>query len=378
MLHHHILIIAIILSHKSIFNYLLKVALEPSQFVFFVNYEDFTFTFFNFCDIIHKKDSILSVGGECMSHDFKKENRVEMKDYDQTGIDIYASSMILYDSFPPHWHDHYEFEYCIKGTGCQVINGTSFPIGAGTLCVFSPTDFHEIIVEEPMEMLKIAYQESDIDPFISSLFVGFPTGSPILLDEKNNTLFVQLFNSIIQTMEMYNDSPYGKATAQKLVESVILNTINWFGKNNTENESSSQMHSSDIHGILVFIHKNFNKQITLKKVAENSHFSPHYLSKLFHQKMGIPFKEYVTNLQMNYASKLMLNTDKSITDICYESGFGSLSNFTREFKKFYTLSPSEYKRKNISAKKETMKTPLNLRVEFLNKESIAELKNKNK
>ncbi|MBE7050854.1 MAG: helix-turn-helix domain-containing protein [Ruminococcaceae bacterium] len=285
-----------------------------------------------------------------MNHDFISENRIDMTDYSNSNTDIHTSKYTLNESFPAHWHDHYEFEYYIKGKGCQIINGSSFPIVPGTLCIFSPTDFHEIIVEEPLEMLKFEYQESDIDPLVSSLFAGFPTGSPIHLDENNVLLFNHLFYSAILTAEMYPDSPYGKTVIRKLVESVILNTINRFAGDNIGIEFPPSMQFGDIQGVLAYIHKNFTNHITLKEVAKNTHFSPQYLCKLFHQKMGISFKEYITNLQMNYASKLLINTDQSVTDICYKSGFGSFPNFTRKFKKFYSISPSDYRKANRSLK----------------------------
>jgi len=62
--------------------------------------------------------------------------------------------------------------------------------------------------------------------------------------------------------------------------------------------------------------------------------------------MGVNFKEYITNLRMNYASQLLINTEMGISDISSESGFGTRQNFTKEFKMFYSCTPSEYRIKN--------------------------------
>ena len=62
--------------------------------------------------------------------------------------------------------------------------------------------------------------------------------------------------------------------------------------------------------------------------------------------MGVTLKEYITNLRMNYASALIINTDMSISDICVETGFGTRRNFTKEFKRIYFYSPTEYRQKN--------------------------------
>jgi len=54
-------------------------------------------------------------------------------------------------------------------------------------------------------------------------------------------------------------------------------------------------------------------------------------------------------LRLEFAARLILNTDTEITDICYEAGFSSPQSFSNEFKKTYNLTPTEYRQKKKQA-----------------------------
>jgi len=91
---------------------------------------------------------------------------------------------------------------------------------------------------------------------------------------------------------------------------------------------------------------NFRRPVTLAETADYVHFSPSYLSRRFRETVGVNFKEYLTSLRMKFAVKLLCASDIPITEICFESGFGSLSNFICAFKAEYGVSPAEYRRDN--------------------------------
>ena len=111
-----------------------------------------------------------------------------------------------------------------------------------------------------------------------------------------------------------------------------------------ENSDEAANEKRNISAALAYVHANFKKHITLKKVAEAVHFSESYLSRHFHESLGVTFSQYVKNLRMDYAKGLLLNTDTEITNICYEAGFSSPQSFANEFKKIYKMTPSEYRK----------------------------------
>ena len=104
----------------------------------------------------------------------------------------------------------------------------------------------------------------------------------------------------------------------------------------------NQEKSEEIILIEEFIKENLDKDITLDLLTKKFKISKSNLNKKFIRKFPI---KYLNNLRMMRAEEILTNTDKSITEISMELGLTSPSNFTRSFKKFTGLSPSEYRKK---------------------------------
>lgn len=94
---------------------------------------------------------------------------------------------------------------------------------------------------------------------------------------------------------------------------------------------------------LNYISNNFYKKISLKILAEYSFCSITYLSKMFKDNMGCTVYEYLTDYRINYSKKL-LKEGKSVTEVCYECGFGDCSHFIRVFKEITGMTPHCYKK----------------------------------
>ncbi|WP_438823840.1 response regulator transcription factor [Bacillus sp. JJ1566] len=117
--------------------------------------------------------------------------------------------------------------------------------------------------------------------------------------------------------------------------------------------SEDQSHSTElwknnqIHGMLTkakkYIDLRYYESLTLEEVAEYIELSPYHFSKLFKEKMGITFIDYVTTVRVNHAKKKMDDPSKSLKEICYSVGYKDPNYFSRVFKKYTGMSPSEYR-----------------------------------
>ncbi len=85
--------------------------------------------------------------------------------------------------------------------------------------------------------------------------------------------------------------------------------------------------------------------IHLGEVARHCCLSEGHLSRLFHHATGLTFREYLTQVRLEHAKSLLIHSGKSVTEIGYESGFQSLSQFHRVFRKVYGASPGEMRSK---------------------------------
>ncbi|WP_326998690.1 helix-turn-helix transcriptional regulator [Cohnella kolymensis] len=86
------------------------------------------------------------------------------------------------------------------------------------------------------------------------------------------------------------------------------------------------------------------KGLTLHVVAQNNHVSPNYLSYLFKKNMGINLWEYVIKLRMEESKRLLQQTDMRRYEVAERVGYESPEHFSKIFKKYYGISPSELKK----------------------------------
>ncbi|MBO5578971.1 MAG: helix-turn-helix domain-containing protein [Prevotella sp.] len=92
-----------------------------------------------------------------------------------------------------------------------------------------------------------------------------------------------------------------------------------------------------------YINKNYMDEIRLATVSDIAGMSPSAFSRFFKLHTGRNLSEYIIDLRLGYASRMLVDTSKSIAEISYSCGFNNLSNFNRIFKKKKNCSPSEFR-----------------------------------
>lgn len=92
-----------------------------------------------------------------------------------------------------------------------------------------------------------------------------------------------------------------------------------------------------------YIAVHFLGELSLEEMAKEVGISPYYLSKLFKEVEGVNYIDYVTKLRITYAKERLTGSDKSVKEVCYESGYGDPNYFSRIFKKWVGVTPTEYR-----------------------------------
>ena len=92
-----------------------------------------------------------------------------------------------------------------------------------------------------------------------------------------------------------------------------------------------------------FIDRNFNRDLTLEEVSREVHVSPYYFSKLFKEQTGDNFINYLTIKRVETAKQLLADGRLNIKNICTEIGYNDPNYFSRLFKRFEGVTPSEYR-----------------------------------
>ncbi len=109
----------------------------------------------------------------------------------------------------------------------------------------------------------------------------------------------------------------------------------------TQNKDNDD--SLRINKVTEYLYQNYDKDISLKDVAGLVNLCENAFCRYFRKRTGYSFVEYLTNIRIGMATKLLIDTNKPIIEICYQCGFNNLSNFNRSFRKKKQCSPTEFR-----------------------------------
>ena len=110
-----------------------------------------------------------------------------------------------------------------------------------------------------------------------------------------------------------------------------------FAKVNVESDSRRVLKVKN------YISNHYQDELRLTELADLAGMSPSAFSRFFKLRTGRTLSEYIINLRLGFASRQLVDTSKSISEISYLCGFNNLSNFNRIFKKKKGCSPSEFR-----------------------------------
>ena len=110
------------------------------------------------------------------------------------------------------------------------------------------------------------------------------------------------------------------------------------------NQSDNQwLSTGTIREIQLFIRQHYSENITLNSLAEQFYLHSNYLSKLFKEKTGKNFIEYLTEVRMEKAKELLGSSDYKIVEICTMCGYDNPRYLSKVFKQYTGMTPREYR-----------------------------------
>ena len=117
-------------------------------------------------------------------------------------------------------------------------------------------------------------------------------------------------------------------------------------------ELEAKLDRDEIRRAKEYISDHFqNPSLGLSDVATHVGLSVAHFSHIYKQESGMAFVQFVQKKRVDTAKKLMTNTNRSITEICFSCGFNSVTNFNRVFRHVENCSPRQFRKKLIVEKK---------------------------
>ena len=232
-------------------------------------------------------------------------------------------------NFPLHWHDFFEIEVVVAGQGTHVLNGKEYPLARGSAYLLKPTDYHEIRHAEGLELYNVTFLETMLgEAQLMALLHSANRAGQVLAGDALQGALLALE---LLALECEKESEHTKAFLAYLV-SLFLDSHGGRG-------SKEQL--VGINRALALMEVRFREPLTLAQVAREAGFHPTYFSELFKATTGESFLTRLNTLRLEYAC-ILLKDGHAVSYACFESGFGSLSNFTAAFRRRYGISPGKY------------------------------------
>ncbi|MBQ9084144.1 MAG: helix-turn-helix domain-containing protein [Clostridia bacterium] len=224
-------------------------------------------------------------------------------------------------SFPLHTHGYCEIELILFGEGSQEIGGKVIPLKRGSVSILTPTDCHSVESKEGLTILNISFAEELVPKplrerlYSLASFVG-------TLDEGELSRLVKLG----ELLALEGDD---LTRVGCLLEYLLM----LFPKK----EDGGCCDACEAARLYADTH--FRESLTVADGARVACLSSVYFVSLFKKRMGISFGAYLSKKRLAFA-KALLEGGVGVADACFESGFGSVSNFTAAFHREYGIPPS--------------------------------------
>lgn len=141
--------------------------------------------------------------------------------------------------------------------------------------------------------------------------------------------------------EGYEQLYYRYGTAEAMIDDLVTTTLDSFMEGIEAVES--RISHKKVKEIVLYIRNRFNQELSIQSLAEQFYLSPNYLCQLFKREAGETIVEHISRQRIEYACKLLEETDMSIYQVGEKCGFNDYFYFTRIFKRYRKMTPTQYR-----------------------------------
>lgn len=257
------------------------------------------------------------------------------------------------NSFPVPWHYNLEYEllYVVKSHGKRFVGDSVEDYDVNDMVFLGPriphcwcsdtnknnkNNVHAIVIQFSHDFLGTQFFLTPELHHIKHLLELSHYGLKVLEPTRSQ------ISKIIK--EILNKGPSKKLFGlleilNTLAQSKHLETLTRQNLWNAINPRDLQR-IQEVHNFTI---QNFNKNISRDQVAKLIHLTPSAFSRFFKTHTGQTFVDFLNQIRLTHAHKLLTTSDKSIASIAFHSGFSNLSNFNRKFKAQKKVTPYQYR-----------------------------------
>ena len=250
-----------------------------------------------------------------------------------------------------HWHTEFEFVYVETGTVYFGISDKQFALSEGQGVFINSKILHRYFSQGNAivpNFVLMPYFIAAQDSLIYQKYV-----LPIMASPMDYQIFSQDIPWQAEVLSLMREMMAAQENASdvELVNSYLIQKIWHILYQNTDvehmgkKENYSASSQARLQLMMQYIHQKFAYNISLSDIADQAKVSKSTALNLFQRYLGISPVTYLVNYRLQEAAKLLASTEKKVTVISKDTGFDSVDYFCKAFKKYYKLTPTEYRKK---------------------------------
>lgn len=240
--------------------------------------------------------------------------------------------VIEYDRGNGDVHFHSQIEICIVEDGSveALINNNTRTLSRGDIAISLRYDSHRYISKDRAHYSVLLMPSDVCEKFYAAIQTAQLSGHFICRSERSEICLEYL-------------AKIKEDIANDLERMGYLYLILGIIKEELLSEATQELSDSELLSkILLYVHKNYNKELTLSSIAKVFGYHPGYISSYFKSRLDIGLSSYINVIRLKNAIQLMQTTNYNVTRISLECGFNSTRTFYRAFRNEFGCSPTEY------------------------------------
>jgi AraC-like DNA-binding protein len=254
-----------------------------------------------------------------------------------------------------HWHDHLEVALVLEGRGAFLFGRRVLPAQAGDLFFVDNSQPHVALADPGTELrllLVLFRPELIAGPGCRELDEGYL--APFRSDDRTASPRVRAGTELASEVapvlrELQGIWDRHDRAERHLADATLRRALALVNRHRgTGSRAAAARAAADrreqIRPVLAYVDRHCRESITLDDIAEVVHVSPSRVRHVFKDVTGVSFKEYVTQVRVAEAKRLLLATDLSVAEIARAVSYTNLSQFYKVFYRSCAMSPAEYRR----------------------------------
>ena len=262
-----------------------------------------------------------------------------------------------------HYHPEVEISLMLEGTGTGFVGDGFINFGPGTLSLIGSNSPHVWLNEKKFYEEEAGLKARSIvvkfrEDFMGDHFLEVPEMVRIRMLLKNavrglifNGRISRSLSGLVRDIIKDQDPMDRLLVLLRILRLMSLDNEYTYVSHQPFHEKGNQQDCDRIDKIYKYLMNHFTRKIDLSEVAEVASLSPTAFCRYFKSRTNKTFSQFLNEIRIGHACKLLIERDLTISEVCYQSGFNYPSNFHKQFKKINKITPQAYQARYLATKR---------------------------